>query len=497
MTTQTAGRMAGASAELTNDDLSPTPPEGRTWTWYHFACLWLGMVISIPAYLLAGGLIDRGLSPLAAIGCVLIGNIVILVPIALIGHAGARYGIPYAVLARAAFGTRGAAIPAIARALVACGWYGIQTWVGGKTLLALIELSFGLRLTGTPLPLLDISLAELLAFAAFWVLQLFVVNKGLTAVRRFETWTAPLKLLILFALLGWAVGHLGGPGATWARLAAGTTTKPAEFWPALTAMIGFWATLALNIPDFTRFARSQRDQLAGQALGLPLPMALLASVSVITTYATIIVYGEAIWDPVALAGRMEGLAVFIGLLVIAIDTISCNIAANLVGPAYDFSAIWPQRISYRRGALITALIAAAIMPWKLIATSQGYIFTWLVGYSALLGPIAGILVADYWLLRRRTLDVDALYDRAGRYSYAGGYNRAAILALILGVLPNVPGFLAAAIPALAPAIPAGLTAIYPYAWFVGAAVSGLAHLLFARLVAGAHQPSTLSRGSAV
>lgn len=466
--------------KLLNDDLAPTSPGQRTWRWYHFCALWIGMVVSIPAYLLASGLIEQGMSPMQAIVTILLGNMIVLVPMLLIGHAGTRYGIPYAVLVRSAFGTTGALVAAMARALVACGWFGIQTWVGGSTLLALASLLTGWGEGGDKLPMLGITMPQFIAFLAFWIIQLAFVSKGMEMVRKLETWTAPFKVLVCLALLGWAIHHSGGiaPLFEAGEAASDPDAFHRIFWPSLTAMVGFWATLALNIPDFTRFAKTQKDQIVGQAIGLPAPMAMLAIVAVMATAATRIVYGKAIWDPVELATNMDNFAVLIGLLIISVDTVSCNIAANLVGPAYDFAALSPRHISYRRGAMITAVIGLIILPWKLIESSNGYIFTWLVGYSALLGPIAGIMIADYWIVRRGLLDVPALFDENGIYRYSDGWNVKAMIALAIGVAPNVPGFLANAFPETFGGIPAVFQATYPYAWFVGAVISGGFHVLF-------------------
>lgn len=383
--------MRAPDSDLWNEDLAPTSVAQRTWRWRHFAALWLGMVICVPAYMLASGLIEQGMSAGQAVATVLLGNLVVLVPMLLIGHAGARWGVPYAVLARASFGWKGAQIPAVARAVVACGWYGIQTWIGGGALLTLLGIIVGKKLEGAPLPVLGIGIGQLLAFFAFWAIQLLFVTKGLTAVRKLETWTAPIKVLICGLMVWWAVSKAGGLGPIFHQPSAFVEGGPkaGQFWsvfaPALTAMVGFWATLALNIPDFTRFARAQSDQIIGQAVGLPAPMGLLALVSVVTTSATTLVFGKAIWDPVQLAGDIGGIAVVVGLLIISLDTVCCNIAANLVGPAYDFSALWPSKISYRTGGWITAGIGVLIMPWKLLETTQGYIFTWLVGYGACWG----------------------------------------------------------------------------------------------------------------
>lgn len=483
-----------ADETLWNTDLAPTGPEQRSWAWYHYAALWIGMIVAVPAWMLAAGLVEQGMSAGQAALTVLFGNLVVLVPMLLIGHAGARHGIPYAVLVRASFGTTGARLPALARALVACGWYGIQTWIGGEALLTLLGVLLKTDLRGTPVPLLGIGIGQLAAFLAFWSLQLFFVHKGLLTIRRLETWTAPVKILVCIALVWWAVQTAGGLGPIFNAPSAFVPGGAREgqfwavFWPALTAMIGYWATLALNIPDFTRFARSQRDQVIGQSIGLPPTMGLIALASVITTSATVVIYGEAIWDPVALSGRFEGPLVLLGLVVISIDTISCNIAANLVSASYDFSSVAPKRISYRTGGMITATIAILMMPWKLLASTGGYIFVWLAGYSALLGPIAGILIADYWLIRRTQLQVADLYRTDGAYRYRSGWNPAALIAFAAGVLPNLPGFLATAAPSAFSVGPIW-AAIYSWAWFVGLAIALAVYTALMRLKPRAAAPA--------
>jgi len=471
---------------LWNHDLAPTSAEQRNWRWYHFAALWVGMVVAVPSWMLASGLIEQGMSALQATATVLLGNVIILVPMLLIGHPGARYGIPFSVLVRASFGTIGARLPALARALVACGWYGIQTWIGGEALLTLLGIFLKQDLRGSPLPVVGIGAGQLLAFLVFWAAQLLFVRKGLLTIRRLESWTAPLKLVACAGLLWWAVSAAGGLGPIFFSPSAFAPGQPkdGQFWavflPTLTAMVGFWGTLALNIPDFTRFAKSQRDQVLGQALGLPPTMGFIALISVMTTSATVVIYGKAIWDPVELAGNLSGPFVLLGLIVIAVDTVSCNIAANLVCSAYDFASIAPSRIDYRRGALITAAIGLFMMPWKLLESSQGFIFTWLTGYGALLGPIAGILIADYWLVRGTRLDVEGLYQTQGPYTYGNGWNGKALIALALGIAPNFPGFLAICAPSMFGGVGALWTGIYAYAWFVGVAVSLVSYALLMR-----------------
>jgi len=470
------------SSQLWNEDLAPTSEAQRTWRWYHFAALWVGMVMCIPAYTLAASLIEGGMSGYQAVLCVFIANAIVLIPMLLIGHAGAKYGIPYAVLARTSFGVRGARLPALMRAIVACGWYGIQTWFGGMMIYTLGGVLLGHPLGQDKIEGLGINAAQLVCFLIFWGIQFWYIFHGMDAIRKLETYTAPLKILICFVLLGWVYNKAGSFGPILDQpsqfIEGGKKAGQfwTTFWPSLTAMIGFWATLALNIPDFTRFAKSQRDQVLGQTIGLPAPMGLLALLAVIVTSATVVLYGKALWDPVDLASRMTGGAVLVALVILLIDTVSVNLAANLVGPAYDFSALNPRLISYKTGGYITAGIALVMMPWKILETTQGYIFTWLIGYSALLGPIAGILIIDYYFIRKTQINVDELYQEQGQYAYNNGWNMAAVFAFVLGVLPNIPGFLNAAFPAAFPTIPELFKTIYTYAWFVGLALSGVVYL---------------------
>lgn len=472
---------ATASPELWNDDLAPTQPAQRTWTAMHYAALWVSMVVSVPAYMLASGLMTEGMNWWQAVLTVFLGNVIVLVPMVLIGHAGAKHGIPFPVLARASFGVRGAQLPALLRAIVACGWFGIQTWLGGMAIYSIINVIGDNILIGGNLPGLGINGGQLGCFLLFWALHIWFITRGTESIKWMETWAAPVLILSGVGLVAWAYQQAGGFGP---MLAAPSAFAPGgakagqfwgTFWPSLTAMVGYWATLALNIPDFTRFARSQRDQFVGQAIGLPIPMGLLALVAVLVTSATVAVYGQAIWDPVALTGKMGGVAVVLALVALIIATLTTNIAANVVSPAYDFSNIAPRRISFRMGGYITAGIGLAMFPWKILETTQGYIFTWLIGYGALLGPLAGIMLVDYFILRRTRLDVPALFSASGEYAYRSGWNHAAVIALLLGALPNLPGFFKAAgfIASTAPLF----ETLYTYAWFVGLAISSVVYLL--------------------
>ena len=470
----------GADPALYNADLAPVTAKGRTWDWKAISALWVGMVVCVPAYLLASGLIAQGMSWDQAVFTVFLGNLIVLVPMLLVGHAGTRYGIPFPVLCRSAFGTLGARIPGLLRGLVGCGWFGIQTWIGGSAIYAILNALTGGGFDGTPLPLLGIDLAQTFCFLAFWALHVAFIYSGTESIKWLEQLAAPFLILICLALLLWAYVQAGGFGpmlSTPSAFAPGGE-KEGQFWavfvPGLTAMVGFWATMALNIPDFTRFARSQKDQIIGQAVGLPIPMGLFAFIGVAVTSATVVIYGEAIWDPVELASRMGGVGVIVALAALVLATLTTNLAANVVAPSYGFSNLAPSVISFRMGGYITALIGVLIFPWKLLETAGDYIFIWLIGYSALLGPIAGILIADYLIYRKARLSTPDLFRNYGIYAASGGWNWAGITALILGALPSVPGFLAAA--GVVESVPPTFVTIYGYAWFVGVVIGAVAYL---------------------
>ena len=462
---------------LWNPDLAPTPPERRTWSTYNIAALWIGMSVVITTYTLASGLMAQGMRWWQAMLTILLGNTVVLVPMVLNAHAGTKYGIPFPVLCRASFGVRGANLPAILRALVACGWFGIQTWIGALALDALA----GAAWPGWN----SVPGSAAIAFGVFWLIEIAVILRGTEGIKLLESWSAPLLLGGGVALLAWAVRNGGGLSHLLAesqRLQGARASFWALFPAALTASVGYWATLSLNIPDFTRYARSQRSQVLGQALGLPTTMTAFAFIGVAVTSATIVVFGEPIWDPVVLIGRIGGAGVIVfASVVVLVAQLTTNMAANGVSPSNDFSNLSPRRIGYVAGGLITAVIGVLMMPWKLYSDAAAYIFTWLIGYSSLMGAVGGILIADYWILRRRQLLVADLYREQGAYTYRGGVNPRAVAAFVLAILPVAPGFLRAVVtPGGAVADPNLFDRLYAYAWFVTFVLSAVAYLALMR-----------------
>ena len=455
---------AAHDPSLYNEDLAPVQPARRAWGIYNYASLWVAMSVCIPTYMLASGLIAGGMSWKQAIGTILLGNIIVLIPMLLNAHAGAKYGIPFPVFVRASFGVRGANIPAVLRAIVACGWFGIQTWIGGQAIYSMLRILFP--------PAAAHPAVSWLCFFAFWGLNLFVIWRGIDTIKFLEGIGAPFMLAIGLLLLWWITRKAGGLGPVLSSPSKFTTTAQFVhfFIPSLTGMVGFWATVALNIPDFTRYAKSQKAQVIGQAIGLPPAMTLYSFIGVAVTSASVVLFGQAIWDPVALLGKFQQpIVASIALIALLVATLNTNVAANVVSPSNDFSNLNPRLISFRTGGLITSIAGLCMMPWKLLSDFNSYIFGWLVGYSGFLGPIAGIMIADYFLVRRTRLDLVSLYRRRGAYEYSNGVNPRAIVALAAGISVALCGL----------AIPA-LRWLYDYSWFVGFAVAGAVYLVSMR-----------------
>lgn len=467
---------------LYSKDLAPIPQSQRTWNTWNYTALWISMSLCIPTYMLASSLIEGGMNWWQAILTIFLGNSIVLVPMVLNGHAGAKYGIPFPVLARASFGTKLANLPALLRAIVACGWFGIQTWIGGFALYQMLRMWIpGLETMSDIFPASwGLKTGPAITFFLFWLLNMYVVYLGVESIRKLLVFKAIFLPVAALALLFWAIDAGNGLGPILAQPSKFQTSG--EFWkfffPALTGMVGFWATLSLNIPDFTRYAISQNAQVKGQAIGLPSSMTLFSFIGVVVTSATMIIYGETIWDPIVLAGKFENrIIVSLAMIAVAISTLATNIAANIVSPANDFANLSPSKISFRTGGFITGILGVLIFPWKLIADPSGYIFTWLIAYSSLLGPIGGIMIADYFFIRRKQLEVEELYSSKGRYTYVKGYNYAALIALLAGITPNVPGFLVTIHLVAKEHVPMWIANLYHYAWFVGFVVSFVVYLI--------------------
>jgi len=461
------------SSSLYNKDLAPVASDRRLWRTYNYAALWISMSVNIPTYMLASAMIAGGMNWRQALFTVFLGNVLVLIPMLLNAHAGARYGIPFPVFARASFGVLGANVPAILRALVACGWFGIQTWIGGEAINAMI--------TALAPGWAHFHYGVALCFAFFWLLNVIVILRGIETIRFLQGVSAPFLLLIGLALLLWARSKAGGFGP---MLASPSKFQSfGEFFrffvPSLTGVVGFWATVSLNIPDFTRYARSQRDQMVGQALGLPATMTFYSFIGIAVTSATVIIFGQALWDPVAVLSRLGNpWAVVLAMIALLMATLNVNVAANVVSPANDFSNLSPRRISFRLGGLITCFVGILMQPWKLMANYGSYIFGWLVGYSGFLGPIAGVLICDYFLIRKKILLPEDLYRRGGQYEYSRGFHWQAIVALAAGA---GVAFIGLAVPPL--------RSLYDYAWFIGFAVSFMAYFAFASTAEPVTQPA--------
>jgi NCS1 family nucleobase:cation symporter-1 len=460
------GTLSSNDPSLSNRDLAPTTPEQRTWGTYNYIALWFSMSMEITTYQLASSLIAKGMDWKQALGTVLLGNLIVLVPMLLNAHAGAKYGIPFPVFIRAPFGVRGANLPAILRAIVACGWFGIQSWIGGTaihSMLAVIWPAVAAR---------DGVLSA--CFLGFWLLNMIVVWRGVESIRHLQAFGAPFMFIMAAALLIWVrikAGSFGSMLSTPSQFHS-TGAFLAVFFPSLTAMVGYWATLALNIPDFTRYSKSQTAQAWGQAFGLPVAMTLYTFVGISVTSASAVLFGHPIWNPILLIGAFhQPVVAFVALIAILIATLNVNIGANVVSPSNDFSNLYPRLISFRTGGLITGFLGIAMCPWKLLATPDAYIFGWLVGYSGLLGPVAGIMIGDYFFIRKTVLDVNSLYHREGAYHYSRGINPRAVLALVLGVVLALAGL------AFAP-----LHFLYDYAWFVGFFTAGIVYLALMKMV---------------
>jgi len=477
-----------AESPLSNGDLAPTEADRRTWGTYDFAALWIGLSIVITTYTLASGLIAAGMEWWQGLFTVALGNLLVLIPILLNSHPGTKYGIPFPVLVRSSFGIRGANVAAMARALVACGWFGIQTWIGALALDTLMTtLTSGWA---------DVTGHKAIAFGVFWALQVAIILRGIDGIKFLESYAAPLLLGGSAGLLIWAFGAAGNVFSASSQLIDGDAGFWSLFGPGLAANVGYWITLSMNIPDFTRYAKDQRSQIVGQSIAMPITMTGFSFLGIAVTCATIIEFGEPIWDPVTLVARLLAdlpILLVIAMFIVVVAQISTNMAANVVSPSNDFSNLSPRQISFRTGGLITAVIGIISFPWKLYEDVGAYIFTWLVGYGSLLAAFLAVMVFDYWLLRRTRLEVDELYRSGpgGRYWFTNGFNVRALIAVAVGVIPVLPGFLnAATTEGGIVADPGFFDEIYKYGVFVAFGLSAVSYVALMRAAeAPAREPA--------
>lgn len=547
-----------SQSPLYSEDLAPVPPAKRTWNKWNLAAIWVGMAVCIPTYLLASYMIKTGLNWFEALSIIVLANLIITIPMILNGHAGVKYGIPFPVIGRAAFGIKGIHIASVARGIIACGWFGVQTWIGGLAIYAIFN-----AITGNQGEL-GLSLGKFIGFAIFWLINIYFIWKGTESIKWLETYSAPILVLMGLALIWWGYAKADGfsivldqskqlgktaavlhekdnilflnldplkdkkgklkaneyrvsvndlqgdwklisdepvdisefasveeintedksiqvqfrhvsPGFTHESSIVtaslideserNTNSKLWRYLLWLTAMVGFWATMSISIADITRYASTQKDQIAGQFIGLPGTMMLYSFVGIFVTCAAVINFNDILiaedapWDPVSLIAKFQNpVVVVIAQIFMLIATLSTNIAANVIAPANAFSNLIPKKINFRTGGLITGIIGIIIAPWWLLNEISGF----LIFVSGLLGPVLGILITDYFLIRKKQVDLAQLYKENGVYSYNNGFNNAAILALFTGVFLALIGYW----------VPF-LSFLYSLSWFTGFVISSL------------------------
>lgn len=459
------------SSPLYNDDIAPTSIKQRTWRTKDVAALWVGMAICVPTYTLGGVLTSYfGLSVIEALLTIFIANVIVLIPLTLNAYAGTKYGIPFPVLLRSSFGLYGSNIPCLIRAVVACGWFGIQTLFGGiafHLLFSAISPSWA-SLGGV---------GEVVGFFLFLVLNLYIVIRGANSIKKMEVLAAPILLVVGVGLMLWALPQIDLKALLATKADRPETANAVPYIMAgVTAMVGFWATLSLNIPDFSRFVKSQKDQVVGQIIGLPLTMFFFAALGVVLTSASTSLFGEPISDPINLLGKIDSpVVVGIAMILIIIATLSTNTAANVVSPTNDFQNVAPKHISYQRGVLLTGFVGVLMMSWELLkkigwveseVSVEALYANWLLGYSSLLGPIAGIMIVDYFILNKQQLDLPSLYKLRGAYAR---FNSAGLTAFAVPVLFTLFSLMTNYV-----------DWFYDYGWFTGSLTGGILYYLMTR-----------------
>ncbi len=531
-------------SSLYSEDLAPVAKENRTWSKWHLAAIWVGMAVCIPTYLLASYMIKTGLNWYEALIVIGLANLIITIPMVLNGHAGVKYGIPFPVIGRAAFGTKGVHLASVTRGIIACGWFGVQTWIGGLAIYAIFK-----AITGSQGEL-GLSIGKFVGFGIFWIINMYFIWKGTESIKWLETFSAPILIIMGLVLIYWSYAKADGfsvvleqgkqlqhtaakiskennayylnlhalkdkegylkaseynivsdKSTSWQAFTetpipitntdnvqvqframdngnevlssvvtaniVSTTNSGSKLWSYLlwlTAMVGFWATMSISIADITRYAATQKDQVAGQFIGLPATMLLYSFVGIFVTCAAIInfkdilIADDAPWDPVSLIAKFKNpVVVIVAQVFMLIATLSTNIAANVIAPSNAFSNLLPKKISFKKGGTITGILGILIMPWWLLDEISGF----LIFVSGLLGPVLGILIADYYLIRKKTMNLAELFKENGMYAYNGtGFNKAAMISLFVGVFLALVGFW----------VPA-LNFLYTLSWFTGFIIS--------------------------
>jgi nucleobase:cation symporter-1, NCS1 family len=465
-----------ASPALYNEDLAPATH--RNWGAFSIFNVWTSDVHSLWGYYLAASLFllcGNFINFIVAIG---IGSLVIFALMNMVGHAGVRTGVPYPVLARASFGIWGANLPALVRAIVACFWYGAQTSAASGAIVALLVRSPAILHFQQTSHMLGHSTLEVICFVVVWALQLLIIQHGMETVRRFQDWAGPavwVMMLILAVVLTIQAGGISfGGGIPQDVLLAKTKDAGVPGAPgslaSLAAVAATWVTyfaaLYLNFCDFSRFAPNVAAVRKGNLWGLPVNLILFTLVAGVTTTAAYTVYGQVLIHPDEISARFSSwFLALLAAITFAVATLGINVVANFVSPAFDFANVFPRVITFKRGGYIAALIALVLYPfapWQGSAAS----FVGLIG--ATMGPIFGIMMIDYYLLRRGSIDVAALYQEHSLYRFQGGWNRAAVIAFIVGALFSsiLPNF----------------TSLLPswwgvYGWFFGVAIGAAVYLV--------------------
>ncbi len=494
-----------------NDDLAPVSVKNRTWKTRDVAVLWFGLAVSIPALALASSLVALGVSPLLSIINVILGNLIVLIPIQLNAHVGTKYGIPYPIYARLTFGVRGAHLSSVSRSIVGCGWASIQCWVGGGAVAALLGIVipfFSDRNAIISMPGNDHVVAgQLVGFFLFILSCGWVSYHGMNKIRLVQNIGGPLLILAILGLTVWSAVTIRETGHSVLEIfTVGNNeeiiARNGGFWfiylAGLTGNIAYWATIALNIPDFSKMARSQKDQFRGQMIGMPLPMALCAIAGALFGLATYYKYGEAHFDPTSIFYFVDNkIAILVCSLGVIIATLTTCVAANIVAPANGWSNLSPRRISYRKGVIITLLISVFVtQPWFIYGSGSSFIFTWLNNYGMVIAPVAAILCGDYFVCKKMRVDIYALYlGNEGRYHYTGGWNWCAIIAWVISVIPPLLGNTVFAYASSVRVTPDFLDMIAANGYFFSFAVAFLVYVLLmkSRLFGGPEEKGYVSQ----